>query len=547
MILSSADILRILGGSEIVRLSARTKIIESRPPLSGKEGLFIYVERFPKVEEFEATWTLWIESDGSEPDDLVLVEIKRLLPGVKVTPGLMTKVTTTDFRSESTQTAPEAPKTQKAQIDQDRYEERFQSLVEDVQDQMLLVTSGRAGKDGRDGQDGRDGRDGRDIDATETDLEDLQNVEEGIAKQKGQVLTWDGSKWTNLYPPESWSVGGGGGGDEPAPLIDLCGDQLYDGGNFNDGTSLEGLDAGTRDGGNFNDGTDQSSIDCLVDGGTFTVDVSCVHIYSGGDFDSGLSVDGTYEGVRDGGDFDTGIATSVDGCVVDGGSFDDKLTCIGIYDGGNFNDGSVTLGFADIIEDGGNFNEGTSLTEMTCIVDAGLFSIDTFDGGDFATGADATGFPGYLDGGDFAKGSVIAGALNIDADGGDFSNIAPDTRTATEQFQDDLEDIAETLDTDTDYALSYDADAGQWGIKQLEDTDLVHTLNASLTALQDSINALQAQVDNISAGIQPGDLVTQLTAPTGADGTPAEYNVLVVDKATGEIKTIDFGDYIVVE
>jgi hypothetical protein len=66
MILSSADILRILGGSEVIRLSASIRIVDSKPAPSGAEGLFIFVDRFPKIEEFEATWSIWVESDGSQ-------------------------------------------------------------------------------------------------------------------------------------------------------------------------------------------------------------------------------------------------------------------------------------------------------------------------------------------------------------------------------------------------------------------------------------------------------------------------------------------------
>lgn len=202
MILSSADILRILGGSEIVRLSARLKISDGKPVLSGAEGLFIYIDRFPKVDEFEATWSIYIESDGSEPDDIVLEELKRLLPGVKVKDGLLIEVTTTDFLSASTQVAPVVPVPAQSNPVPDDYEERFQALLEDVQDQMLLINSGQSGRDGSDGKDGSNGKDGRDILATETDLEDLLNVEEGLAKEKGQVLTWDGVKWTNLFIPQ---------------------------------------------------------------------------------------------------------------------------------------------------------------------------------------------------------------------------------------------------------------------------------------------------------------------------------------------------------
>jgi hypothetical protein len=213
MILSSSDILRILGGSEIIRLSAKLKIVDGKPALSGAEGLFIYIDRFPRTDEFQATWSIYIESDGSEPDDLVLAEIKKLLPSVKVEPGLMTTVTATDFLSANTQRAPEAPKQIQEQVDLTQYEERFQALVEDVQDQMLLVTSGRPGKDGRDGVNGRDGRNGRDIVATETELEDLANVEQGIAKENGQVLTWKDGKWQNLFVPQIVSsISGGGSG-----------------------------------------------------------------------------------------------------------------------------------------------------------------------------------------------------------------------------------------------------------------------------------------------------------------------------------------------
>lgn len=222
MILSSADILRILGGSPVIRLSAKLTIVDSKPALSGNEGLYIYISRFPRVEEFEATWTLWIESDGSEPEDLVVAELKRLLPRVGVSSGLMTQVTTTEFRSENTQTAPEAPQTALNAVDVSSIEARVEELVEDVQDRMLLINSGKAGKDGRDGkdgQDGKDGRDGKDIDATETELFDLKDVGQSVLPmEKGQVLTWDGNQWTNLYVRQVMSAGGAAGGDNQAPV-----------------------------------------------------------------------------------------------------------------------------------------------------------------------------------------------------------------------------------------------------------------------------------------------------------------------------------------
>ena len=42
-------------------------------------------------------------------------------------------------------------------------------------------------------------------------------------------------------------------------------------------------------------------------------------------------------------------------------------------------------------------------------------------------------------------------------------------------------------------------------------------------------------------------LITDLEGPTGADGTPAEYNIVVVDKSSGQVKTIPAPDYIEVE
>ena len=126
MILSSADIVRILGASEIIRLAADVKIVDGKPAISGREGIYIYVDRFPQVDEFQATWLIYIEAD--DDTDLIVAEIKRLLPSVKMVNGLLTTLTTTDFRSENTQVAPEAAKSQPAKVDMTEYEERFRRL-----------------------------------------------------------------------------------------------------------------------------------------------------------------------------------------------------------------------------------------------------------------------------------------------------------------------------------------------------------------------------------------------------------------------------------
>ena len=41
--------------------------------------------------------------------------------------------------------------------------------------------------------------------------------------------------------------------------------------------------------------------------------------------------------------------------------------------------------------------------------------------------------------------------------------------------------------------------------------------------------------------------IRNLFAPTGADGTPADFNYVVVDKATGQVRTITPDEYIVAE
>lgn len=230
MIFSSADILRVLRSSAIIRLSAEIKVVDSKPSYRGEEGLFIYIQQYPQVDEFEASWKIWIESDGSEPDDIVMAELRQLLPRVTVKNGLLTELTVTEFRSEKTKTAPVKPV--QSVVDEKaivtKLEKKFEALAEDIQDRMLLVAPGKPGKDGKDGADGKDGvdgkdgKDGKDLVATEVKLEDLKNVEQGPAKKKGQVLTWDGKQWTNRFIPQltgTFSAGGDNGGGT-APVSD---------------------------------------------------------------------------------------------------------------------------------------------------------------------------------------------------------------------------------------------------------------------------------------------------------------------------------------
>jgi len=224
MILSSANILEILQGSAVIRMAAgEIRIVDKKPIASGREGFYVYVEKYPAIEEFEATWKVWIESDGSEPDDLLLAEMRRLLPNFEFKLGLIIEATVRDFKSDSTEVRPkplEAPAVMPPTGWMDGIERRFEELAEDIQDRMLLVGSGRPGKDGargpegRPGAPGRDGKDGKDLVATSAMLGDLVDVKlaDRIPLKKGQVLTYNGSDWENLHIPQVQSIAAGGGG-----------------------------------------------------------------------------------------------------------------------------------------------------------------------------------------------------------------------------------------------------------------------------------------------------------------------------------------------
>ena len=226
MILSSANILEILQGSAVIRMAAgEIRIVDKKPIPSGREGFYVYIERYPTTEEFEATWRVWIESDGSEPDDLLLAEMRRLLPNFDFKLGLIIEATVRDFKSDRTETRPkpsEAPVVMPPSGWLRGIEKRFEELTEDIQDRMLLVSSGRPGRDGargpegRPGAPGRDGRDGKDLVSTSAMLGDLIDVKlaDRIPLKKGQVLTYNGSDWENLYIPQVQSITTGGNSSE---------------------------------------------------------------------------------------------------------------------------------------------------------------------------------------------------------------------------------------------------------------------------------------------------------------------------------------------
>ena len=215
MILSSADILRALGADAIIRQEARLSVVEGRPGFDTGDSVYIYVDKYPTIDEFEATWKIWVV-DNSGMGEYVLGAMAALLPGFE---SKGNHYTTTDFASERTVIKTEAEKQlEQLAVERVEYQKGFQGLSETVESRLSNVRDGVDGKDGKDGlqglpgRDGRDGRDGKDLVATEANLYDLNDVEEGIVLQPGQVLTWDGTKWTNLFVRRSSTVGGGGGG-----------------------------------------------------------------------------------------------------------------------------------------------------------------------------------------------------------------------------------------------------------------------------------------------------------------------------------------------
>lgn len=221
MILSASDIYSLLSRDPILGVLTEVRIVEKRPALEADNGVIIYVSKYPNLDEFEATWNIWIVDYDEEPLDIVIAQIKRLLPRfVIVENGAIIKATTTELRSSETEEEPVIEETvDLAAVAQD-LDSKFEELRESIEDRMLLVGHGRPGKDGKDGKDGAngkdgaDGKDGKDSLATDTELGDLKDVFVGDAK-RGQFLMFDGSDWVSREVPQI--LRGGGGGIPEAP------------------------------------------------------------------------------------------------------------------------------------------------------------------------------------------------------------------------------------------------------------------------------------------------------------------------------------------
>lgn len=215
MILSASDIKAVLNGDPVIRLVAKIQIVDGKPKLGNGSGVVIYIDRYPTLDEFQARWKIWVIDFDNEPIDLIVQQMRALLPAFSViSEGVITELETTEIRSPDTQGRPQAQP--ESSVSFAAFERRFQELVESIQDRMLLVGPGRPGRDGRDGKDGVDGIDGRDLVATDTRLGDLKDVDDSDAKE-GQFLMFDGLRWVARFVPvvSKYAGGGGGGGGIP--------------------------------------------------------------------------------------------------------------------------------------------------------------------------------------------------------------------------------------------------------------------------------------------------------------------------------------------
>ena len=226
MIFSSSDIISRLGSDPVIRSLARLKIIDSKPPLEAGTGVVIYVSKYPTANELVVTWNIWIIDFDNEPLDVVIRQIRRLLPDfIVLEEGVIIKATTTELISSKTELRP-ARKTEKVdQVTLD-LEQKFEELRQSIEDRMLVVRAGRPGKDGAPGLNGlpgKDGKDGRDLLASDANLNDLNDVVVDSAT-KGQFLMFDGADWIPRFVPQVFPSGHGGGGTgtgggiEEAPL-----------------------------------------------------------------------------------------------------------------------------------------------------------------------------------------------------------------------------------------------------------------------------------------------------------------------------------------
>ena len=202
------------------------------------DGLEVVVRGFSHPEDgMSRVWTISLIGPSGLELDLVITALRKLgfeMRGeAPIMRGTLSEVLSAAERSrlkrkeeqleaaaqKATERAELQAETYLVQQSADRQIEELKEQLEAMRQQLedLTLLPQPRGPAGPAGEPGPAGRDGVDLVATEAELNDLQDVQLGgdIPLEAGQVLTWDGSSWANLYVPQlsgPISPGGGGGG-----------------------------------------------------------------------------------------------------------------------------------------------------------------------------------------------------------------------------------------------------------------------------------------------------------------------------------------------
>jgi len=202
-----------------VLLKALVDYIEITPgaQIKAVAGTALFVAEAPTIDGLVATWV--VRAAGFTPDDLdtVLKAVQAKLGGeIQGNRLVVSQLATQELIDQA-----EAAARQQKQREEIASAVRKANAVKDGRDGIdgLRGERGPQGPQGLQGPPGRDGIDGLDLLATDASLFDLKDVEQGIQLDIGQVLTWNGTEWTNLFVPQLLSSisGGGGAADAGAP------------------------------------------------------------------------------------------------------------------------------------------------------------------------------------------------------------------------------------------------------------------------------------------------------------------------------------------
>ena len=239
MLKSAFDIYNILASRPVIDALAKIEIRDIPfgfidPSKAQDKDTVIVISRYPvevKPDDFSVAWRIEVATLGEEYKFKILAEeVERSLPGLELQgsslllSGTVKSLLTSDVEIRKEDTTEYKKEAQLSQDISERFEDLKTLISEEIGDRMLLVRSGKDGEKGPAGPAGPRGDDGKDLLATDADLEDLKNVEEGLPLSAGQVLTWDGSVWTNLFVRQTSSFSGSGGAGGQATTIDDIGD-----------------------------------------------------------------------------------------------------------------------------------------------------------------------------------------------------------------------------------------------------------------------------------------------------------------------------------